>query len=72
MACGEDLAEELPYNDYIEWYGPEFKLAVPNNNMENQNSPEYLQKTLCVLLSFRWVARAGLTSLGAGLRCSRD
>jgi histone deacetylase 1/2 len=45
VAVGEDLAEQLPYNDYIEYYGPEFKLAVPKNNMDNQNSVEYLQKT---------------------------
>lgn len=49
VVVGEDLAETLPFNDYMEYFGPEFKLAVPNNNMDNQNSPEYLQKTTCVL-----------------------
>lgn len=45
VVVGEDLPETLPYNDYIEYYGPEFKLAVPASNMENANSAEYLQKT---------------------------
>lgn len=35
---------ELPYNDYYEYYGPDFRLHVPNNNMDNQNSREYLEK----------------------------
>eukprot|EP01119_Soliformovum_irregulare_P008686 TRINITY_DN21786_c0_g1_i1.p1 TRINITY_DN21786_c0_g1~~TRINITY_DN21786_c0_g1_i1.p1 ORF type:complete len:483 (-),score=63.55 TRINITY_DN21786_c0_g1_i1:827-2275(-) len=38
------LSDELPYNDYIEYYGPDFKLHVPPNNMENMNSKEYLEK----------------------------
>jgi len=43
LVCGEDLPVMLPYNDYMEYYGPEFKLDVPNNNMDNQNSREYLE-----------------------------
>jgi len=39
-----DLNEELPYNDYIEYYGPEFKLHIPSTNMENANSKDYLEK----------------------------
>ncbi|KAK4704251.1 hypothetical protein P7C70_g1964, partial [Phenoliferia sp. Uapishka_3] len=50
VVVGEDLDETLPFNDYMEYFGPEFKLAVPNNNMDNQNSPEYLQKTTAAVL----------------------
>jgi len=39
-----DLVDELPYNDYIEYYGPEFKLHIPSTNMENANSRDYLEK----------------------------
>ncbi|CAM0143130.1 unnamed protein product [Umbelopsis sp. WA50703] len=46
LALGIDLseAEELPYNNYFEYFGPEYKLDVPSNNMANHNTPEYLQK----------------------------
>ncbi|RUS29159.1 histone deacetylase RpdA [Jimgerdemannia flammicorona] len=45
LLVGEDLSEqELPYNDYFEYYGPEFKLDVPSNNMENHNTRDYLEK----------------------------
>ncbi len=43
LACGEELDLMLPFNEYMEYYGPEFKLDVPNNNMDNQNSREYLE-----------------------------
>ena len=35
---------ELPYNDYFEYYGPDFKLHISPSNMPNQNSGEYLDK----------------------------
>lgn len=34
---------ELPYNDYFEYYAPEYKLDVPANNMDNHNSRAYLE-----------------------------
>ncbi len=44
VACGVDLPEDIPYNDYFAYFGPEYKLDVPSNNMENMNSREYLDK----------------------------
>ncbi|KAJ3062844.1 histone deacetylase, partial [Quaeritorhiza haematococci] len=41
---GEKLPEELPFNDYFQYYGPDYKLDVPSNNMENLNTREYLEK----------------------------
>lgn len=35
---------ELPYNDYFEYYGPDFKLHITPSNMSNHNTPEYLDK----------------------------
>ena len=35
---------ELPYNDYFEYYGPDFKLHITPSNMSNHNSNEYLEK----------------------------
>ncbi|XP_041352977.1 probable histone deacetylase 1-B [Gigantopelta aegis] len=44
VALGSDVANELPYNDYFEYYGPDFKLHISPSNMGNQNTPEYLDK----------------------------
>ncbi|KAF9574034.1 hypothetical protein EC968_007587 [Mortierella alpina] len=38
----EQLPEELPFNSYFEYYGPEYRLDVPANNMKNDNTPEDL------------------------------
>ena len=46
VLLGEELPTYLPFNEYFEYYGPEFKLDVPNNNMDNQNSKKYLDGIL--------------------------
>ncbi|XP_065179815.1 histone deacetylase 1-like [Sycon ciliatum] len=43
-ALNAEVGNELPYNDYFEYFGPDFKLHISPNNMANQNSPEYLDK----------------------------
>lgn len=35
--------DALPFNDYFEYYGPDYRLHLPVSNMENLNSPSYLQ-----------------------------
>ena len=37
------IKDTLPYNDYFEYYGPEYKLHLPVSNMENLNTPKYLE-----------------------------
>ena len=44
VALNTEIANELPYNDYFEYFGPDFKLHISPNNMSNQNTPEYLEK----------------------------
>nr|CAD7454043.1 unnamed protein product [Timema tahoe] len=44
VALGVEIANELPYNDYFEYFGPDFKLHISPSNMANQNTPEYLEK----------------------------
>ncbi|KAI1722464.1 histone deacetylase domain-containing protein [Ditylenchus destructor] len=44
VALDTDIANELPYNDYFEYYGPDFKLHITQSNMTNHNTPEYLDK----------------------------
>ncbi|KAF2494301.1 histone deacetylase RpdA [Lophium mytilinum] len=43
---GQEMGPQLPYNDYYEYFGPDFELDVRPSNMDNANSPEYLQKIL--------------------------
>jgi histone deacetylase 1/2 len=49
-ALGVEISNELPYNDYFEYYGPDFKLHISPSNMSNQNSNEYLDKIKCKLI----------------------
>jgi len=41
-ALGVEVSNDLPYNDYFEYYGPDFHLHITPTNMSNQNSNEYL------------------------------
>ncbi|XP_064382528.1 histone deacetylase 1-like [Halichondria panicea] len=44
VALNCDVANELPYNDYFEYFGPDFKLHISPTNMSNQNNLDYLNK----------------------------
>lgn len=50
VMLGEPIKDELPYNDYFEYFGPDHRLHLPVSNMENLNSPEYLEKTKIQLI----------------------
>lgn len=43
MALGLELDENMPFNKYIEYFGPRFKLEVPSSNMDDQNSAAYIE-----------------------------
>ncbi|CAJ0574494.1 unnamed protein product, partial [Mesorhabditis spiculigera] len=45
VALGAEISNELPYNDYFEYFGPDFKLHIQPGSMTNQNTREYLEKT---------------------------
>ena len=47
---GKEVKDELPYNDYFEYFGPDHRLHLPVSNMENLNSTEYLDRTKIQLL----------------------
>jgi histone deacetylase 1/2 len=44
VAVGVTLDRALPYNDYYEYFGPDYSLSVPASNMDNFNSREYLER----------------------------
>ncbi|KDN38203.1 hypothetical protein K437DRAFT_240226 [Tilletiaria anomala UBC 951] len=43
ILLGQELDENLPFNDYMHYFGPEYKLDVPRTSMEDLNSREYLE-----------------------------
>ena len=50
MCFKRTIPSDLPYNDYFEYFGPDFKLNIQPSNMTNQNTPEYMDKMKWVLL----------------------
>ncbi|KAJ4137402.1 histone deacetylase [Fusarium equiseti] len=44
VLVGKEMERTLPYNEYYEYYAPDFELNVRSSNMENSNSREYLEK----------------------------
>lgn len=44
VALDCEIPNELPYNDYFEYFRPNFKLHVSPSNMTNQNTLEYMEK----------------------------
>ena len=42
LLTGLDIPDELPYNDYFEYYGPDYRLHITPSNMENLNDRKYL------------------------------
>ena len=50
MSGDDEIRDALPYNDYFEYFGPDYRLHLPVSNMENLNSTSYLEKTKIQLL----------------------
>jgi histone deacetylase 1/2 len=46
IALGIDIDDDIPKNDYLDYFYPEYKLHMPVTNMENANTPEYLNNVL--------------------------
>ena len=42
LLVGTDIPDELPYSDYFEYYGPEYRLHITPSNMENLNDRRHL------------------------------
>ncbi|KAJ1735541.1 histone deacetylase [Coemansia biformis] len=44
ILVGMEMDRKLPMNDYMDYYAPEYTLSVPAYNVDNSNSPEYLDR----------------------------
>ena len=50
IVLGEKMPDEIPYNEYYEYYGPDFQLHITPSNMENLNLPKYLDRHTSLLM----------------------
>ncbi|XP_019708723.1 histone deacetylase 6 isoform X2 [Elaeis guineensis] len=50
VAVGVEPDNKLPYNEYYEYFGPDYNLHIEPKNLENQNSPQDLERMRNVLL----------------------
>lgn len=41
----KDLSDTLPYNEYYEYFAPDYKLSIEPSDMDNLNPPAYLEQT---------------------------
>jgi len=44
IAAGQELSPQVPVNEYYEYFGPDYTLDVRPNNMEDLNTPSYLER----------------------------
>ncbi|KAF2138321.1 uncharacterized protein K452DRAFT_328863 [Aplosporella prunicola CBS 121167] len=44
LLVDQELGADIPFNDYYEYFAPDYQLDVRPSNMDNANSPEYLEK----------------------------
>ena len=74
ILTGIEIDDELPYNDYFEYYGPDFRLQIETSNMENLNNRRQLEQvTASILESLRGIeAVPGVeVQTGSSLRTPR-
>lgn len=50
VLTGIEIANELPYNDFFEYYAPDFKLHLTASNMENLNKRDELDNITARIL----------------------
>ena len=47
ICLGRDVENEIPANDYYQYYGPSYSLHIePDKNLENRNHREYLETAM--------------------------
>ncbi|KAF2708185.1 hypothetical protein K504DRAFT_503371 [Pleomassaria siparia CBS 279.74] len=62
---GETMSKQLPFNDYYEYFAPDYELDVRPSNMENANSHDYLHKIKSAVIDN--IRRTGKPSVEAFL-----
>jgi hypothetical protein len=76
VVLGESLADELPFNEYMGYYGPDYRLHLHPSNMENRNSERSLNEILETHMSrmreFPAAPNAGIDPARIGGGLARD
>ncbi|KAL5130463.1 Histone deacetylase 9 [Glycine soja] len=68
-----ELPNEIPQNDYIKYFAPEFSLKVPNGPIENLNSKSYLSTIkMQVLENLRCIQHAPSVQMQEGSQVPPD
>ena len=50
MLLEQPLDNDIPYNSFIEWYAPTYRLHLdPSPSLENKNTKESLDELMCVI-----------------------
>ena len=53
------ISDQIPYNDYFEYYSPDFQLHLQPSNMENLNTRDYLeQQKIKIMENLRYLQGA--------------
>jgi histone deacetylase 1/2 len=61
LGIENDIGAELPWCEYFEWFGPRYRLEVPENNMDDMNVKDgSLEKVRCVICSHDFLCNAFL------------
>ncbi len=42
VLCGVELPKQIPYNQYFDYYGPDYLLSVPMTTQQDANTRDYL------------------------------
>ncbi|CAL1696435.1 unnamed protein product [Somion occarium] len=50
LATGVELGPEIPMNEYYEYFGPDYQLDVKSSNMEDMNTPGYLERVKNIVM----------------------
>ncbi len=65
-ATCQPISDNVPWHEYMDYYAPDYKLHVPVSNMENDNTPEQLEKTKVIIR--RDIARDHARGIRRGIR----
>lgn len=61
LGIEDTIDENLPWNDYFEWFGPRHRLEVAENNMDDMNVKDGYLDMIRSAFSCYWLAPLSTT-----------
>ncbi|KAH8920118.1 histone deacetylase [Atractiella rhizophila] len=71
IGCQMELSREIPWNDFYEWFGPEYKLEIPMTNAPNANTDKDMQR-IVETITERLRALPHAPSVGSRILSTQD